>query len=407
LKGEEPIKVDTMGGQAVVEGVLMRSPNGYAIAVRKKSGEIKVKTVPYKPITKKIKLFSLPFLRGAISLFEMLVIGVKALDFSVNEWEEGFKEEKDKKEEKEAGKETGKAKEESVKSNLDEKSIQLSEMPITSPQKSVTTPQSSIPSTEERTISLLSMILLIFLSFVLAMVLGVAIPNLVTSYLGRIPGIDKILGTQEVQQNIQFVTSEKSHLVEEKKPFVYNLVAGTIRALILFLYVIIISRLKDIQRIFEYHGAEHKSVFAFEKEGVATVENTKKYATLHPRCGTSFLAIVIFISIIVFACIAWLVNTIYPPFTSLHFALKKSILITLHILFAPIVAGISYEILKFSAKRQEKMFFRLLILPGLLFQKITTKEPDASQIEVAIVSLNEVLSIKPDEEKPQIKIVTG
>lgn len=389
MNSEEKCKIDTMGGQAVIEGVLMRSPMGYAIAVRKQNGDIKVKKVPYKPITKKLKWLGLPFMRGAVSLFEMLIIGLKALDFSANELEDDQKEKNAKKNSGEITDDANQTEKQPSSSNINQET-------------------KSVPATQERSISILSMTIMILISFALAMFLGVAVPNLVTSYLGRIPGIHKIVGgdTQQVlQSDGHYAPSEKSHLVEEKKPFVYNLVAGTIRAIILFLYVLLISRMKDVKRIFEYHGAEHKAVFALEKEGEATVENSRKYTTLHPRCGTSFLAIVIFISIIVFAFIAWLVNTIYPPFTSFHFALKKFILISLHILFAPAVAGISYEILKYSAKHQDKKFFRILIYPGLLFQKITTKEPDDSQLEIAIVSMKEALSISPNDDKADLRII--
>lgn len=394
LDSEKKIKIDTMGGQAVIEGVLMRSPLGYAVAVRKKNGDVKVKKVPYNPVTKKYKFLGLPFLRGAVSLFEMLVIGMKALDFSANEWEE-----ENKKEDKKSAANASPAHAESEnKADLLNSSAQTK-----APEAKV------IKAAEnERTIGVWSMVFMILTSFALAMFLGVAVPNLITSYLGRVPGIHKIVGSVEEPQSIHaadYKTSEKSHLVEEKKPFIYNLVAGSIRAVILFLYVLIIAQLKDIKRIFEYHGAEHKAVFAFEKEGAATVSNSRKYKTLHPRCGTSFLAIVIFISIIVFACIAWAVNAAYPQFTSLHFALKKFILISLHILFAPIVAGISYEILKFSAKHQDKAVFRLLILPGILFQNITTKEPDDSQLQVAILSMNAALSIVPDDSESTVRII--
>ncbi len=391
MSSEDKPKIDTMGGQAVIEGVLMRSPLGYAVAVRKKNGDVKVKKVPYLPITKKLKFLGMPFLRGGVSLFEMLIIGIKALDFSANEWEEEEKKVKDKVSSKD--------------NNASQIKSEIKEEEKEKPKPELT-PQTD--PLKERTISVWSMVLMIAFSFGLAMFLGVAVPNIITSYLGRIPAVGAVIGAEAIHQettDAKFKTSEKSHLVEEKKPFVYNLVAGTIRAIILFAYVLLISMMKDIKRIFQYHGAEHKTVYAFEKEGAATIENSKKYTTLHPRCGTSFLAIVIFVSIIVFALIAWLVNTIYPPFTSLHFAIKKIILIGLHILFAPLVAGVSYEVLKFSSKHQDKKFFRLLILPGLLFQKITTKEPDESQIEVAIISMNEVLSIAPEDKEPSIRII--
>ena len=381
MKNEKPdYKIDTMGGQAVIEGVMMRSPQGYSIAVRKASKEIKVKSVAYRPLSKRIKLLGLPFLRGTVTLFEMLIIGIKALDFSASEWEEPSVERRGKKAKK--------------------PDAALSETADEKPQTETVRPGLA---KESKGLSIVSLVLMMVLSFGLAMFLVVILPNFLTSYLGRLDlfGIapeQQMLVVEpgagvEAETSAVYQSSERSVLVEEQAPFVYNLIAGFFRAAIIFAYVLVISLLKDIRRIFQYHGAEHKTVFAFEKGEELTVENVRKYPIMHPRCGTTFLAIVIFISIIVFSVIAKVVISLYPPFTTWHFFLKKGILISLHILFMPLVAGSAYEIIKYAGRHQHQLFWRVLVYPGLLFQRITAKEPDDEQLEVAIVSLKAALAI--------------
>jgi len=158
---------------------------------------------------------------------------------------------------------------------------------------------------------------------------------------------------------------------------VFNLVDGFIRVVVFLLYVYSISRMSDIQRVFQYHGAEHKSIFAFEAGIALTVENVKRFSRLHPRCGTSFLLIVMLVSIVVFS----LIPKLWP------FYLKAGSRIVL----LPVIAGLSYELLKLSAKHEKSRLVRMLIAPGLALQRLTTREPDDSQLEVAIRSLEEAL----------------
>jgi uncharacterized protein YqhQ len=158
---------------------------------------------------------------------------------------------------------------------------------------------------------------------------------------------------------------------------VFNLVDGVIRVLVFLLYIYSISRMNDIQRVFQYHGAEHKSIFAFEAGDELTVENVKGHSRLHPRCGTSFLLIVMLVSILVFSLIpkAW------------PFYLKAGSRVVL----LPLIAGISYECLKWSARHERSRLVRFLIAPGLALQRLTTREPDDGQLEVAIRSMEEAL----------------
>ena len=156
-----------------------------------------------------------------------------------------------------------------------------------------------------------------------------------------------------------------------------NLLEGFIRLVILFLYILLIARLKDIQRVFQYHGAEHKAIYAYEAGEELNVENTRKHSRMHPRCGTSFLLIVVIVSIFVFAFLG--LEPLWWRILS-------------RVLLMPLVAGISYEILKISGRHAGSILCKWLVVPGLFLQKLTTREPDDAQIEVAIAALNGIVT---------------
>jgi hypothetical protein len=160
---------------------------------------------------------------------------------------------------------------------------------------------------------------------------------------------------------------------------IFNLVDGIIRICVFLVYIWTISRMSDIQRVFQYHGAEHKSIFAFEAGDELTVANVRKYSCLHPRCGTSFLLIVMLVSIVIFS----LIPKLWP------FFMKAGA----RVVFLPLIAGVSYELLKWSAKNDHSRLVRMVIAPGLALQRLTTREPDDSQIEVAIRSMEEALAV--------------
>jgi uncharacterized protein YqhQ len=283
-----------IGGQAVIEGVLMRAPRSMAIAVRRPDGEIIVKRETVVPLSERFPLVKLPLVRGAVALFTSLIIGMQALSFSANEAiSEGEKKEE----------------------------------------------MSSLAMGGTIAVALLFGILLFF-------ILPLFVTKLLVPYIG--------------ESNI-----------------VFNLVDGLIRVIVFLIYVYSISRMSDIQRVFQYHGAEHKSIFAFEAGLALTVENVKQFSRLHPRCGTSFLLIVMLVSIVVFS----LIPKLWP------FYLKAGSRIVL----LPVIAGLSYELLKLSAKHEKSRLVRLLIAPGLALQRLTTREPDDGQLEVAIRSLDEAL----------------
>ena len=280
-----------IGGQAVIEGVMMRAPGQLAIAVRTTEGDIVVRkediAIDRNPILKK------PFLRGLIGLYDALVLGIKALNFSVQQ--SGANENK--------------------------------------------------PITKKETV----------FSLIIGLGLGVALFVFLPLWL----------------TNLIFPANDHSSLL-------YNAVDGIIRVIFFIAYIFIISRLKDIQRVFEYHGAEHKSIFVYEEGMDLSVENARKMSRFHPRCGTSFLLIVMVVAIAVFSLI---------PNTA-AFVIK----FLSRIFFLPIIAGVSYEILKLSGKYSGKRFIKLIAAPGLWLQRLTTREPDDSQLEVAIASINAALA---------------
>ncbi|MEK6837939.1 MAG: DUF1385 domain-containing protein [Nanoarchaeota archaeon] len=283
-----------VGGQAVIEGVLMRTKEKTAVAVRTESGKIAKKEWKIVPLSAKIKVFKYPMFRGVSTLYETLVVGFKALAFSAN-----------------------------AAGGKDEKGNDV------------------IGKRE------------MLLSFAVAIGLSVFLFIVVPLFL--------------------------ANLVAKSNSFLFNLVDGVFRLLAFLAYLVLISFFKDVQRLFQYHGAEHMTIHAYEHHDVLLPAKIKKYPTMHPRCGTSFLLIVILVSILVFS----LVN---PE----GFILK----LLSRILLLPVIAGGAYELLRLGAKFEKNVFMRLVVFPGLLLQRITTKEPDTNQIVVAVAALKAVLRMK-------------
>ncbi|NLJ39147.1 MAG: DUF1385 domain-containing protein [Candidatus Atribacteria bacterium] len=275
-----------VGGQAIIEGVMMRSPWKISIAVRKPNGTI-VTNIKEKPILSKTnKFFALPIIRGVVNMVDSLVIGLKALSLSAT-------------------------------LAMDEKEEKLSAFDLS---------------------------IAMLLAFGLFVGLFIALPT--------------------------FLTSRIDHFIHST--ILYNIIEGLIRVTIFLLYLYIISRMKDIKRIFEYHGAEHKTIFAFENGQDLTLENIRKYTTHHPRCGTNWLMIVMIISIFIFSFLG-------RPGIGMR--------IISRVVLIPIVAGLAYEAIRLLSKYQDRGLASLLALPGLLLQRITTQEPDDSQLEVAVTAL--------------------
>lgn len=283
-----------IGGQAVIEGVMMRGPSHIATAVRKPDGEIIVNKKEFVTISDRYPILKKPLIRGCVALFESLVYGMKELSWSAQASGE-----------------------------------------------------------EEEQLTNREIIMTMLFSIGLAIVLFIVIPTYVTKFLA-----DNIEST-----------------------FVLNMAEGILRLAIFLLYVSAIAMMKDIQRVFQYHGAEHKTIHAYEAGVELTPENVQKFSTLHPRCGTNFLLIVMIVSIFMFAFLGW------PDLT--YRILSRIVLM-------PLVAGISYEVIRFAGNNFKKPGVKFLIYPGLLLQKLTTRQPSDDQVEVAIKSLQAVLP----EENP-------
>jgi uncharacterized protein YqhQ len=291
-----------VGGQAVIEGVMMRSPKGYSVAVRRQDGHIRVIREVLQTVGEKWKAFKLPVLRGVGVLGQALVLGIKALRFSAEEAlaEEGAKNEK----------------------------------PV-DPQKTSN--------------------LLIAGNLVLALSVNILMFVVLPLFLTRL-----------IQNQVGFNSS-----------ILFNSIDGLFRVAVFVGFLYAVSLMKDMNRVFQYHGAEHKTVYNFEARESLHVDNAAKYSTLHPRCGTSFLLVVMIVSILVFSAV--------------HFDTFAAKLLS-RIVLLPLVAGISYEIIRYSAKHP-KGLLRWVTFPGLLLQKITTKEPSTPQLEIAIRALEEALTV--------------
>jgi uncharacterized protein YqhQ len=313
MKIEEKEKIMPIGGQAVIEGVMMRSPRRIATALRRADGTIEVKTDEYVSLIHRKKILNIPIIRGAITLIEVMMIGIKALHFSADKAMLDLEEK------------TGK---DGRKRSREKKAAR-------------------------------SNIGVVFTTIV-ALTLGIALFFMLPIYL----------------------TTEIFNI--EKEALLFNLVAGIIRIFFFLIYIWLISFMKDVQRIFEYHGAEHKSVFAFENKEYLSPENVEKYTTHHPRCGTSFLVIVMIVSLLFFIILDTIILLVYGK-------INLFIRFITHIPLIPVVGGLSYEVLKASAKKLDSKFVNILIKPGLALQKITTRQPDKGQLEVAIHALKAAL----------------
>ena len=322
-------KMTSIGGQAVIEGVMMRGPEKTAVAVRKPDGEI---IIDEKENKIKGGFRKIPLIRGVFSFVDSMVIGIQALMFSANFYEEDGSPKKNEKAENSS---------EAAKANNTEKT-----------KKAKKTEKDSKKEQEEMPGWMMA--LTVLASVGLSVGLFIALPNLIAGFL--VPTAEGGAGGNVV---------------------LYNVVESVMKIVIFLGYLLLVSQMKDIQRVFEYHGAEHKSIFCYESGEELTVENVKKYQRFHPRCGTSFLLFVIIISIIVFSIIG--------RFES------KILNVLIRIALLPVVAGISYEIIRFAGKHTENKWISWLNKPGMLLQKLTTREPDEKQIEVAIASLKAVL----------------
>jgi uncharacterized protein YqhQ len=306
----DPRSLDlAVGGQAVLEGVMMRCPTAVATAVRTPSGQIVVKHRPYVGIVNRRRLLNIPLLRGAITLVESLALGFSSLMYSA---EQALEEE-------------------------------------------------AVVREEHRVRDRFTMWGMMAFAFVFGLGIFFYLPLILAGLTGV------------------------------KNGFGFNLIDGALRLVIFMAYLLLISRMKDMRRVFQYHGAEHKTIHVFEHGLELKPENARRFPTLHPRCGTSFLFFVMFVSILVF----------------LFMGRPESIVERLQRLtLVPLIGGIAYEVIKLSGKYAEQAWIKPLIWPGLMLQKITTKEPSDEQVEVAMAALTSVLqeSALDPALKPQLQL---
>lgn len=287
-----------VGGQAVIEGVMMRNGSLLATAVRKSNGDIVYKKTVFSD--KRTKFTKIPFVRGAVVLFDSLVLGIKELTFSANQSEEN----------------------------------------------------------EEEQLSNKEAVMTTIISLALGIGLFMVLPSLLGGFIFK---------------------NDRIHA---------NIMEAVLRLVFFLIYIWGISFSKDVKRVFQYHGAEHKTIYAYENGEELTAENAKKYTTLHPRCGTSFLLIVMLTAIIVFSAMDFIIPV---PKTALG---KAGLKVALRVGLMPLIAGISYELQRYSSNHLDKLWVRILAAPGLALQRITTKEPDKSQLEVAVVAMKAALGME-------------
>ena len=378
-----------VGGQAVIEGVMMRTPNAYAIAVRKADGTIVNTAARLPKWSDKYPLLKLPVLRGSAVLVQSMGLGIKALNYSANE----------------AFADAQEAEVEQVEIALTPAVIEgegdfagvtgavpgLFPIPTQKRSKDELKKGGTTAAAGSIIFALIFNVLLfvaapLLLTNALFIAAGWAPTPAVTSASAPAqPGnastaSNAVTEGEDVAWYTRAWTATKTYLHPVRPSIAFNLVDGVIRMSFFLIMIFSFSLLKDLRRVFEYHGAEHKTVFTWEKGLALTVANARPQPRQHPRCGTSFLMIVMLVSIVLFSVV---------KFDSLVY----NFLVRLALI--PIVAGVSYEIIRVSAKKESGWFFKVITRPGVWLQNITTQEPDDQQLEVAIEALKESLKLEP------------
>ncbi len=314
----------SVGGQAVIEGVMMRGPEKLATAIRRKNGDIELNMQPFKSLTQSSKLWGIPILRGFVSLIEMLKIGIGTLTFSASRFELDLI-----------------AEEEAAGKKQKQKSKTATQM-------------EEIGS--------------YILAFGLAFLLFGLLPYKLADWMKL-----------------------------SKQDFYFNLFAGVIRIVFFVLYIYLISLMKDVKRLFRYHGAEHKNVNAYEHDTPLEIGRIQGWTTIHPRCGTSFMFFVLLTGILIFS----IVDTLVSAFI-LHHPVPVFLRLGYHILLIPLISGVSYEVLKFSGKNLKHPLVKLMTVPGMALQRITTQPPDDSMVETALVAMKAALDMDYSEHNVRV-----
>lgn len=334
-KKSKTMHMTSIGGQAVLEGVMMKGPSKSAIAVRKPDGEIELKVTANSSLVSKLKLNKIPIVRGVVAFIDSLVSGVGATMYSA----------------------------------------EFIDLEDENPQEA-----SKLDIWIENHFGKGLLNVVMWISVVIALVIGIGLfmllPTLIVGVIKNIFAAETFIPVApSVTDCVLPIISHRvfTHFLE-----------SVIRIVIFLIYMALVGKMKDMQRVFQYHGAEHKTIACYEAGDELTPENAKKHTRFHPRCGTSFLFIVMIVSIIVFAILPWSDSAFMR--------------VLLRLALLPFVAGISYEIIKFAGRSQNKCV-AILTKPGLALQKLTTREPDETQLEVAIESLKAVLPDNGESDK--------
>lgn len=305
----------SVGGQAVIEGVMMRGPKLLATAIRRKNGNIELKITPFISVTQSVKLYGKPIIRGFVSLIEMMKIGFSTLTFSADRYELDLKADE-------------------VASGKEHKEVSKNRAKL------------------EEVFSYI-------IAFGLAFLLFGLLPYKLADWLNL-----------------------------SKQDFYFNLFAGSIRILFFVLYVWFISLMKDVKRLFRYHGAEHKNVNAYEHDESLEIARIQSYTTIHPRCGTSFMFFVLLVGILTFSITDTLVSALI-----IHGPIPVYYRLAYHLLLIPLVSGLSYEVLKFSGRNLDHPLVKMMTVPGMALQRITTQPPDDEMVETALVAMKAALEM--------------
>lgn len=331
---EKKEHMTSIGGQAVLEGVMMRGPSKSAIAIRKSDGEIDIETKPNSSLVAKLRLTRIPIVRGVVAFFDSIIVGVSATMHSAE-------------------------------------FIDLEEDEETEPSK--------FDAFMERHFGDKMLSIVMWVSVCLSLVIGIGLFMLLPTVIAG--GIKSLFLNETFLQFPEAFAAAVNPVMTNH--IVLNLIEAVTRLLIFLLYMLLVSKMKDMQRVFEYHGAEHKTIACYEAGAELTPENAKQYTRFHPRCGTSFLLIVMVVSILFFSFLTW--DNVWMR-------------MGLRLLLLPVVAGLSYELIKFAG-RSKNGCVAALTKPGLWLQRLTTREPDESQLEVAIASLKAVLPENGEDDR--------
>ena len=383
-----------VGGQAVIEGVMMRTPSAYAIAVRRPDGTIVHTGASLPKWSDKYPLLRWPVLRGAAVLVQSMALGIKALNYSAAE---AFQEEAE-------AKEVEVALTPAVVEGEGDFAGITGGVPGLFPVPTKKKPEDELKRGSAAAFGSIAFALLF--NVLLFVVAPLVLTNALFIGMGWADrGVTQepaaVTQTADAAQQTAAETAPaadapwytraydgvRGYLKPVKPNVAFNLIDGLIRMALFILMITSFSLSKDIRRVFEYHGAEHKTVFNWESGLPLSVENARVQPRQHPRCGTSFLMVVMLVSIVLFSVVS---------FSSFAYN------IAVRVAFIPVVAGLSYEIIRLSAKKEAGFVFKLITLPGVWLQNITTKEPDDQQLEVAIVALKESLKLEPKPAEPAL-----